>query len=523
VTICPECGETNRERAMFCVNCGEMLLPQDAAAPFVQESVQAAPKIAPEPRHVPLQKIQSTPDVSVSNNDARSNFAPFPDDSEPPPPSQVETSAPFPSIPPEQAMEEAIPPEQAMEEATPPEMRGDVNVPFPEKPESGQDAGPLAEQALGQDHAVAPFPDIADEEPLSSSGPEPEDGALQNVAPFPEIQESDTNGGAGPVQEPEPAAKVVSETHSVPSTTPEAPHVSSDESKEPQLSDVGAARSGLPNLDHIATDADSADSKDIENAGILTDIEPPPPSRESVVVTIPAPVAWQSKGCEMCGFQNEPEAAYCGQCGTALAKPSTSAGKTRQVKLIQLAYHGGEVAQYDLDANGLVIHAPSGDLCSSNEYSIHSHAMFRLTQTDVILIPPSREGRVLARIPTNKPIPIDTGRAIRVGQQLLVFQATQSQPGVWGHLKRENPTTAPSTIVLDRQEMVVGRERGHIVFSDDPLISGTHMKFYEKDGKFFVHDLESTNGTFLQIMTRYHPKPGQVFIIGSKIYKIGSH
>lgn len=76
------------------------------------------------------------------------------------------------------------------------------------------------------------------------------------------------------------------------------------------------------------------------------------------------------------------------------------------------------------------------------------------------------------------------------------------------------------TVPLDNDEILVGRVTGRILFSDDPAISGTHMKLCKTGDECFIYDLQSTNGTFLQINEEYHPKPGQVFLIGTKLFKI---
>lgn len=45
--------------------------------------------------------------------------------------------------------------------------------------------------------------------------------------------------------------------------------------------------------------------------------------------------------------------------------------------------------------------------------------------------------------------------------------------------------------------ITVGRERTAGLFLDDKTLSREHTKFYVENGKLFVRDLESKNGTFL--------------------------
>ena len=44
---------------------------------------------------------------------------------------------------------------------------------------------------------------------------------------------------------------------------------------------------------------------------------------------------------------------------------------------------------------------------------------------------------------------------------------------------------------------VVGRSKRCQVYIDDPYLSKKHARIYLKDGSFYIEDLESTNGTFL--------------------------
>ena len=47
------------------------------------------------------------------------------------------------------------------------------------------------------------------------------------------------------------------------------------------------------------------------------------------------------------------------------------------------------------------------------------------------------------------------------------------------------------------EEMTLGRAAGCAISIDDPLISQLHARVFRRDGQFFVEDLGSTNGTFL--------------------------
>ncbi len=46
-------------------------------------------------------------------------------------------------------------------------------------------------------------------------------------------------------------------------------------------------------------------------------------------------------------------------------------------------------------------------------------------------------------------------------------------------------------------EMTIGRASGCAVSIEDPLISQLHARLFRRDGQYFIEDLGSTNGTFV--------------------------
>jgi pSer/pThr/pTyr-binding forkhead associated (FHA) protein len=52
-------------------------------------------------------------------------------------------------------------------------------------------------------------------------------------------------------------------------------------------------------------------------------------------------------------------------------------------------------------------------------------------------------------------------------------------------------------IVLDKDVMTVGRKSDNDIVIDNPAISGHHCRLVKEGGTYYVEDLESTNGTFV--------------------------
>lgn len=65
------------------------------------------------------------------------------------------------------------------------------------------------------------------------------------------------------------------------------------------------------------------------------------------------------------------------------------------------------------------------------------------------------------------------------------------------HLKIVEPPERRGRTFEMADEMTIGRATGCAVSIDDPLISQLHARLFRRDGQYFIEDLGSTNGTFL--------------------------
>ena len=81
---------------------------------------------------------------------------------------------------------------------------------------------------------------------------------------------------------------------------------------------------------------------------------------------------------------------------------------------------------------------------------------------------------------------------------------------------------------IRKTEMVIGRESGDIVFTDDPFLSRRHavVRIHMPAGatagaprRFFLEDLGSSNGTFLQASGEVRLRHGDHFRIGQQLFR----
>jgi pSer/pThr/pTyr-binding forkhead associated (FHA) protein len=74
---------------------------------------------------------------------------------------------------------------------------------------------------------------------------------------------------------------------------------------------------------------------------------------------------------------------------------------------------------------------------------------------------------------------------------------------------------------LFRDETVIGRENGDIVFTDDPFLSRRHaaVRVDHASRRFTLHDLGSSNGTALRIRGEHVLRDGDQFRIGRHLFR----
>lgn len=67
------------------------------------------------------------------------------------------------------------------------------------------------------------------------------------------------------------------------------------------------------------------------------------------------------------------------------------------------------------------------------------------------------------------------------------------------------------------QALSIGRERGNDLIVDEDTVSGQHARLVQRDGRWWIEDLNSTNGTLVNahsIAGSRQLKPGDIIQIG---------
>jgi hypothetical protein len=271
----------------------------------------------------------------------------------------------------------------------------------------------------------------------------------------------------------------------------------------------------------------------------------------------PLPAAPQGEGapCPTCGTFVPKGFMFCGSCGArtgagaAPAKPAAGdAGVGRTMfmaggqaapaaqprgKLILIRSDGSEGGTHSLMDGTNLIGRTTGGMFETDGFLSPRHAEVVVSGSSATVRDLHSLNGVFVKLSGEEEIP--SGTTFRIGQELLRFDAIpppspledgtevmgSPNPGFWGRLAiivgRDQDGSA---FPLFGDGVVLGRERGDILFPEDGYVSGTHARISYRDGKFFLADLGSSNGTFLRIRSDRTLKSGGFMLMGQQLFKL---
>jgi hypothetical protein len=77
----------------------------------------------------------------------------------------------------------------------------------------------------------------------------------------------------------------------------------------------------------------------------------------------------------------------------------------------------------------------------------------------------------------------------------------------------------PGEIYQLREDTVIGRSAGDIVFPHDGFMSGKHARVVQRGDTFVLTDEGSRNGTFVRIKGEVELKPGDMILVGKQLFR----
>lgn len=212
-------------------------------------------------------------------------------------------------------------------------------------------------------------------------------------------------------------------------------------------------------------------------------------------------------------------------------------GRKHQGRLVVIVEDGSEGRSFSLADGQLDIGRTDGDIVLEDDHYVSPrHARLRFLDGQWILRDLDSTNHVYLRI--RKPQPLKDGDLLLLGLEVLQFQTVSDGERGLGHAMQHGTLLfgSPATprrarlcqrtvegVVRDvfhlfRDETVIGRETGDIVFTADPFLSRRHAAIRRSatTGEFSLLDLDSSNGTFIAIT-------GEVSLANGDFLRIGQH
>lgn len=259
----------------------------------------------------------------------------------------------------------------------------------------------------------------------------------------------------------------------------------------------------------------------------------------------PAPSATPSStACPQCGQANPPSNRFCAACGyklqgggtpaRAAAPPEPVAGNSG-ITLTALRADGSEAGKYELPKGpAATIGRDTGAIFAGDSYLSPKHATFTLGASLSVRDEGSLNG-VYVKLSPNVPFPLTPGSVFRIGQEIVRFEGLDQQAPIDGVQRFGSPAkgiigrlalvigreTTGNAFPVPQKGVHLGRERGDILFSEDGYVSGLHCQVAPgADGKVYLTDVGSSNGTFVRV-TKDHPlKGGDILLMGQQVFRI---
>jgi pSer/pThr/pTyr-binding forkhead associated (FHA) protein len=267
----------------------------------------------------------------------------------------------------------------------------------------------------------------------------------------------------------------------------------------------------------------------------------------------PAAAAAEGTVCSNCGRMVSPGFAFCGSCGARVSAAGVAGGPgvplatgARAVhvaapakvivprgRLILIRPDGSEGGAHPLHDGENLVGRGQGILFDGDLYLSPRHAEFILGPEGLVVRDVRSLNGVFVRIGEEEAL--ESGDIIRIGQELLRFEVISApvpledgtevagtpNPGFWGRLSViVGRDVDGSAFPLFGDSVVMGRERGDILFPEDGYVSGTHARISLRDGRVFINDVGSSNGTFLRVRGERKVPNGTFVLMGQQLFRL---
>ena len=232
-----------------------------------------------------------------------------------------------------------------------------------------------------------------------------------------------------------------------------------------------------------------------------------------------------------CGFNLASVSAPPPAPAATAAAPSAGPIAT----LTALRADKSEVGSYQLNGT-MVVGRDTGGIFAGDSYLSPKHATFTMRGGRLSVRDENSLNGTFVKLEHEAPVELRTGDMFRIGQEIVRFEALAPQPASPDGVERLG---SPAKGYVGRLALVIGRdvagnafpvpeagvhlgrERGDILFPEDGYVSGLHCRIRNENGKVFLTDLGSSNGTFLRLTTQEAElRDGDEILMGQQLFRV---
>jgi pSer/pThr/pTyr-binding forkhead associated (FHA) protein len=260
--------------------------------------------------------------------------------------------------------------------------------------------------------------------------------------------------------------------------------------------------------------------------------------------TPPAPSGGMRR-CPSCGSDVPPSFRFCGTCGFRMDEASGQVqmppaqppgvgpiARTR-LSMTLIRPDGTEGGTHDLRPGENKLGRSFGPVFENDGYLSPIHAELDIRGGGAMVRDLDSLNGVFVKMTQEEEL--TSGQIIRIGQELLRFEIIAApeptpdgtelmgspNPGFWGKLTviiGRDITGAAFPLLGD--SCTLGRERGDINFPDDGYVSGLHARVALRDGRVFLADLGSSNGTFIKVNGERAIGHESFVLLGQQLFRL---
>ncbi len=259
----------------------------------------------------------------------------------------------------------------------------------------------------------------------------------------------------------------------------------------------------------------------------------------------PAATAPSSTACPQCGHDNPAGNRFCAACGYNLsaraAQPAPAAQSAAPtaasgVVLTALRADGTEAGSYRLpNKPAVTVGRDTDSVFAGDSYLSPKHATFTLSGGRLTVRDEGSLNGVYIKLRANEPWPLSPGSIFRIGQEIIRYESLEKQPAVDGVERFGSPAkgfigrlalvigrdTTGNAFPLPERGLHLGRERGDVLFSEDGYVSGLHCRVAPgDDGKVYLTDVGSSNGTFVRLGGEHAVGAGDILLMGQQVFRV---